>query len=39
MAEAVLDVLRGADVLDDPVHDCLAGLLTPEQIEAEGLPV
>jgi hypothetical protein len=39
MAEAVLDVLRGAEVLDDPVHDYLAGLLTPEQAEAEGLPV
>ncbi|MEV7695285.1 hypothetical protein AB0O62_01975 [Streptomyces sp. NPDC086779] len=39
MAEAVLEVLRGADVLDDPVHDYLAGLLTPEQAEDEGLPV
>ncbi|MCS0638698.1 hypothetical protein NX801_24190 [Streptomyces sp. LP05-1] len=39
MAEAVLDVLRGADVLDDPVHDYLAGLLTPEQAKIEGLPI
>lgn len=39
MAEAVLDVLRGEDVLDDPVHDYLAGLLTPEQAEGEELPV
>ena len=39
MAEAVLDVLRSADVLDDPVHDYLAGLLTPEQAKAEGLPI
>ncbi|WP_326773023.1 hypothetical protein [Streptomyces sp. NBC_01445] len=39
MAEAVLEVLRGADVLDDPVHDYLAGLLTPEQAEDKGLPV
>ncbi|WP_432184166.1 hypothetical protein [Streptomyces tendae] len=39
MAEAVLDVLRSADVLDDPVHDYLAGLLTPEQAEDEGLPI
>ncbi|MGA5118626.1 hypothetical protein [Streptomyces pseudogriseolus] len=39
MAEAVLDVLRSAEVLDDPVHDYLAGLLTPEQAAAEGLPV
>ena len=39
MAEAVLDVLRGVDVLDDPVHDYLAGLLTPDQAKAHGLPV
>ncbi|MEU9490642.1 hypothetical protein AB0D73_02530 [Streptomyces sp. NPDC048215] len=39
MAEAVLEVLRGADVLDDPVHDYLSGLLTPEQAEDEELPV
>ncbi|MEU3740142.1 hypothetical protein AB0E78_24135 [Streptomyces sp. NPDC032198] len=39
MAEAVLDVLRGAEVLDDPVHDYLAGLLTPEEARAAGLPV
>ncbi|MDT0317974.1 hypothetical protein [Streptomyces millisiae] len=39
MAEAVLDVLRGAEVLDDPVHDYLAGLLTPAEAKAAGLPV
>ncbi|MFF9920376.1 hypothetical protein ACF1HG_22975 [Streptomyces globisporus] len=39
MAEAVLEVLRGADVLDDAVHDYLAGLLTPEQAKDEELPV
>ncbi|MFE3390154.1 hypothetical protein [Streptomyces anulatus] len=32
-------VLRSADVLDDPVHDYLAGLRTPEQAKTEGLPV
>ncbi len=38
MAEAVLEVLRSASVLDDTLHDYLAGLLTPEAAEAAGLP-
>ena len=38
MAEAVLEVLRSARVLDDTLHDYLAGLLTPEAAEAAGLP-
>ena len=38
MAEAVLEVLRSANVLDDVRHDYLAGLLTPEASEAAGLP-
>ncbi|MGV9667377.1 hypothetical protein [Nocardia niigatensis] len=38
MAEAVLEVLRSANVLDDVRHDYLAGLLTPEAAEAAGLP-
>jgi hypothetical protein len=38
MAEAVLEVLRSARVLDDAQHDYLAGLLTPDAAEAAGLP-
>jgi hypothetical protein len=38
MAEAVLEVLRSADVLDDTRHDYLAGLLTPEAAGEAGLP-
>jgi hypothetical protein len=38
MAEAVLEVLRSARVLDDTLHDYLAGLLTPEAAKAVGLP-
>lgn len=38
MAEALLEVLRSARVLDDTLHDYLAGLLTPEAAEASGLP-
>ncbi|WP_336217114.1 hypothetical protein [Nonomuraea sp. LPB2021202275-12-8] len=38
MAEAVLEVLRSANVLDDTRHDYLAGLLTPEASDAAGLP-
>lgn len=38
MAEAVLEVLRSARVLDDTLHDYLAGLLTPEAAEEAGLP-
>ncbi|HEX4101459.1 MAG TPA: hypothetical protein VHY21_13115 [Pseudonocardiaceae bacterium] len=38
MAEAVLEVLRSASVLDDTRHDYLAGLLTPEAAAAAGLP-
>ncbi|MFJ5778793.1 hypothetical protein [Streptomyces sp. NPDC093094] len=39
MAEAVLDVLRVDGVLDDSVHDYLAGLLTPSEAKDAGLPV
>ncbi|MEU3514615.1 hypothetical protein ABZ770_04885 [Streptomyces sp. NPDC006654] len=39
MAEAVLDVLRADGVLSDPVHDYLAGLLTPREAKEAGLPV
>ncbi|MFC8383549.1 hypothetical protein [Nocardia sp. NPDC057272] len=38
MAEAVLEVLRSAAVLDDVHHDYLAGLLTPQAAEEAGLP-
>lgn len=38
MAEAVLDVLRAASVLDDTRHDYLAGQLTPQAATAAGLP-
>jgi hypothetical protein len=38
MAEAVLEVLRSANVLDDTRHDYLAGLLTPEAAGEAGLP-
>ena len=38
MAEAVLEVLRSASVLDDTRHDYLAGLLTPQAAMAAGLP-
>lgn len=38
MAEAVLEVLRSANVLDDIHHDYLAGLLTPQAAEEAGLP-
>ncbi len=38
MAEAVLEVLRSASVLDDTRHDYLAGLLTPEAAAEAGLP-
>jgi hypothetical protein len=38
MAEAVLGVLRSARVLDDTLHDYLAGLLTPDEADAAGLP-
>jgi hypothetical protein len=38
MAEAVLEVLRSASVLDDTRHDYLAGLLTPEAAGEAGLP-
>jgi hypothetical protein len=38
MAEAVLEVLRSANVLDEVRHDYLAGLLTPQAAEAAGLP-
>lgn len=38
MAEAVLEVLRSASVLDDTLHDYLAGLLTPAAAKAAGLP-
>ncbi|MEU2043469.1 hypothetical protein [Nocardia niwae] len=39
MAESVLNVLRGADALDQTVCDYLAGLLTPEQAKAAKLPI
>ena len=38
MAEAVLEVLRSASVLDDTCHDYLAGLLAPEAATEAGLP-
>ena len=38
MAEAVLEVLRSASVLDDTLHDYLAGLLTPQAAAASELP-
>lgn len=38
MAESVLEVLRSAQVLDDSHHDYLAGLLTPDEARAAGLP-
>ncbi|MEV6363200.1 hypothetical protein [Nocardia asteroides] len=38
MAEAVLEVLRSAAVLDDAHHDYLAGLLTPQAASEAGLP-
>jgi len=38
MAEAVLEVLRSASVLDDSRHDYLAGLLTPAAAAEAGLP-
>lgn len=38
MAEAVLEVLRAASVLDDIRHDYLAGQLTPQAATAAGLP-
>src|SRR6266536_843230 len=39
MAEAVLEVLRSANVLDDVRHDYLAGLLPPQAAEAAGLAI
>lgn len=38
MAEAVLQVLREAQVVDDNIHDFLAGLLSPAEAAAAGLP-
>jgi len=38
MAEAVLEVLRSANVLDERRHEYLAGLLTPQAAEEAGLP-
>jgi hypothetical protein len=38
MAEAVLVVLRSANVLDDTRHDYLAGLLAPDAAEEAELP-
>jgi hypothetical protein len=39
MAEAVLEVLRSANVLDEARHDYLAGMLTPQAAATAGLPI